>query len=58
MAHPKITSKFGGKVWHLEDSGLKLVAAQALAQHLRKTEEKLARVTKAKDGYRVWWGSK
>lgn len=53
--HPKETKRSNGRLWHLEDSKLTMSDAQALARHLRKTEEKRARVTKAKDGYRVWW---
>ncbi len=55
MAHPKVTHRFSGRLWHLEDQGLKLVEARALQKHLKSTEDKSARITKAKDGYRVWW---
>ncbi len=56
--HPKETKRIGNKLWHLEDSKLTRVDAIALARHLRRTEEKLARISKGKDGYRVWWARK
>lgn len=55
MAHPKETKRSGGKLWHLEDSKLKLSEAKALRKHLVKTEDKSAKVIKEKDGYQVWW---
>jgi hypothetical protein len=55
MAHPKITKRRSGKLWHLEDSKLPVASARALRQHLVKTEEKRATINKAKDGYQVWW---
>lgn len=56
--HPKETKRLGGRVWHLEDSGLKKVEANALSKHLKRTEEKRARTSKAKDGYQVWWAKR
>ena len=58
MAHPKITKRRSGKLWHLEDSKLKKVEAQALSKHLRHTEEKKASMNKTKEGYQVWWSHK
>ena len=59
MAHPTETKRLGGHLWHLEDSGLKKVAALALKRHLVNTEDKRARVTKDKnDGYQVWWAKR
>lgn len=58
MAHPKVTKRLNGKLWHLEDSELKKVEAQSLRTHLIKTEDKLSRISKTKDGYRVWWARK
>ncbi len=55
MAHPKVTRRVGGKLWHLEDSGLTKSDAQALRRHLTGTEDKAAKITKSKDGYKVWW---
>jgi hypothetical protein len=55
MAHPKETKRVGHTVWHLEDSKLSYNAARALKTHLVNTEGKKARITKAKDGWRVWW---
>ncbi len=55
MAHPKETKRLNGRVWHLGDSKLSKSEANALGKHLVHTEEKSARITKAKDGYRVWW---
>ncbi len=55
MAHPKETRKIGGRLWHLEDSGLSLSDANALLRHLVRTEDKKSKITKAKDGYKVWW---
>lgn len=54
MAHPTITRKINGTLFHLEDSKLKKPEAKALAKHLRKTEEKKARIVKG-DGWEVWW---
>lgn len=56
--HPKEIKRIGNKIWHLEDSKLTRGDALALSRHLKKTEEKRARVTKGKDGYRVWWAKK
>lgn len=55
MPHPTKTKRIGGKLFHLEDSGLKLSEARALASHLRRTEDKNARIIKAKGGREVWW---
>lgn len=55
MAHPKQTRKFGGIEFHLEDSGLQKIDAQALKRHLSHTEDKKVRTTKHKDGWKVWW---
>lgn len=58
MAHPKDVQRRQGKLWHKEDSNLKLVEARALKKHLRKTEDKHARVvndSKHKGKYEVWW---
>ena len=53
--HPKETKRLGGRLWHLEDSGLTKGDAGALSSHLRRTEDKRARIVKAKNGYQVWW---
>jgi hypothetical protein len=59
MPHPTKTRKIAGHTYHLEDSGLKRVDANALKTHLRKTEDKRARVSQSKDGtYGVWWAKK
>lgn len=58
MAHPKETKKLSGKTWHLEDEHLSLVAAKSLKSHLKKTEDKLARTNKTKEGYQVWWAKR
>lgn len=58
MAHPKETRRHKGKIWHLEDKGLTLVEARSIKKHLRKTEEKHARVSKTEKGYEVWWATK
>jgi len=55
MAHPKVTKRIDGRLWHLEDSGLPLVEARALKKHLRKTEGKKASYLKVEGGYQVWW---
>ncbi len=55
MPHPKVQKKLGNKIWHLEDKGLTRVDALALQRHLKRTEDKQSRISKAKDGYRVWW---
>ncbi len=55
MPHPKETRRIKGKIFHLEDSGLTHNDAIALRRHLRHTEDKLARMSKAPNGYRVWW---
>jgi len=55
MAHPKETKRSGGKLWHLEDSGLKKPAAEVLKTHLIKTEDKKARKNKTSEGWQVWW---
>jgi len=55
MAHPTKTRRRDGKIWHLEDSGLTRVDANALVRHLKHTEDKLARKNSAPDGYEVWW---
>ena len=44
-----------GKKWHLEDSNLSSCDAEALKRHLKKTEDKKARIHKTKDGNEVWW---
>ncbi len=61
MAHPKDVKRINGKIWHKEDSSLTLVEARSLKKHLRKTEEKKARVvndSKHSGKYEVWWASK
>jgi hypothetical protein len=58
MAHPKITKRRSGKLWHLEDSKLPVSSARALVTHLRKTEGKKATFNKTKDGFQVWWSRK
>ena len=55
MAHPKVIKKVGKRVWHLEDEGLTHYDALALRRHLRKTEDKKAKINKNKDGHQVWW---
>jgi hypothetical protein len=59
MAHSKVTKRAEGKLWHLEDSGLTLSDAHALARHLRHTEDKRARVIAGPKGnlkrFQVWW---
>ncbi len=58
MPHPKETKRFKGKIWHKEDSKLTLVDARALKRHLKKTEDKNARITHTPKGYEVWWASR
>ena len=59
MPHPTKTKKIGGHIYHLEDSKLKRYEAEALKRHLRKTEDKRARISQAKDGsYEVWWAKR
>ena len=59
MAHPNVTERRSGHLWHLEDSKLKRYEAESLAKHLRKTEEKRARIKQVKDGsYEAWWAKK
>lgn len=58
MAHPKVTKRFGKKLWHLEDSKLPVASARALKTHLISTEDKKAKINKTKDGYQVWWSKK
>lgn len=53
--HPKETKRSGGKLWHLEDTMPTKFKAQVIGEHLRRTEDKHARVVKAADGYQVWW---
>lgn len=55
MPHPKNVKRRKGKLWHLEDKGLTLVEARSLKKHLKRTEDKNARVTKVESGYQVWW---
>lgn len=55
MPHPKETRRIKGKLYHLEDSGLTKADALALRRHLKRTEDKLARTSKTKEGYQVWW---
>ncbi len=55
MPHPKEVKRRHGKLWHLEDKELTLVEARSLKKHLRKTEDKSARVIKGAKGYEVWW---
>ncbi len=58
MAHPKDVERRKGVLWHKEDSNLTLVEARALSKHLRKTEEKRAKVindSKNQGRYEVWW---
>ena len=55
MAHPNVSKRSKNKLWHLEDSKLKLVEARSLKKHLIKTEGKKARYNRSKDGYQVWW---
>jgi hypothetical protein len=55
MAHPKVTKRLKGKLWHLEDEKLSPIEAKSLAKHLRKTEEKHARITTNCEGRQVWW---
>ncbi len=60
MAHPKDVKKAKGKLWHKEDSNLTLVEARALSKHLRKTEEKRAKVVNDSlhsGRYEVWWAT-
>ncbi len=53
--HPNKTKRLEGRLWHLEDSELTKADARALAGHLRRTEDKRARIVKTKQGYEVWW---
>lgn len=55
MPHPKQTKRIGGKLFHLEDTMPTKSSAKVLASHLRRTEDKKARITKTKDGHQVWW---
>ncbi len=55
MAHPKVTKRIAGRLWHLEDSGLTSVEAKSLQKHLKHTEDKKSRITKVVGGYQVWW---
>ncbi len=55
MAHPKDVKRLHGRLWHLEDKNLTLVEARSLKKHLRKTEDKRARVTNNNGKYEVWW---
>lgn len=57
MPHPKETKREHGKLWHLEDTVKHKAHAEGLAQHLRKTEDKHARIEPTKNGYKVWWAS-
>jgi hypothetical protein len=58
MAHPTDVKRLKGKLWHKEDSGLSLLDARALKRHLKKTEEKQARIftdSKKPGKHEVWW---
>ncbi len=55
MPHPKEVKRLKGKLWHKEDSKLTLVDVRALKRHLKKTEDKHARITHTPKGYEVWW---
>lgn len=58
MAHPKDVRRRNGKLWHKEDSNLSLTDARALKRHLKKTENKRARVyndSKHTGKHEVWW---
>lgn len=55
MAHPKITQKKDGKLWHLEDIVPTKCEAESLKTHLKRTEDKKSRIKKTKNGYQVWW---
>ncbi len=58
MPHPKDTRRVNGKLYHLEDSGLSRGDAMALKRHLKNTEDKKVRTSKAPDGYQVWWAKR
>lgn len=58
MAHPKVTRRIKGRLWHLEDRNLPVGDAKALARHLRRTEDKRASVTKGESGHNVWWAKR
>ncbi len=55
--HPKETKRLHGKIWHLEDTVHKKAYADGLANHLRHTEDKKARIEPTKEGYKVWWAT-
>lgn len=55
MPHSKNVRRRNGKIWHKEDSKLTLVEARSLKKHLKKTENKNARITHTPKGYEVWW---
>jgi hypothetical protein len=55
MAHPRTTELKNGRKWHLEDTVSNMVKANALAEHLIKTEEKKARISRYGNRFRVWW---
>jgi hypothetical protein len=55
--HPKETKRLNSRLWHLEDTVQKKAYAEGLAQHLRRTEDKKARIEQTKDGYKVWWAT-
>lgn len=55
MAHPKVIKYINGVKFHLEDTVTTKCEAESLAKHLRKTEDKKARVKHTKDGFEVWW---
>jgi hypothetical protein len=57
MPHPKQTKREGGKLWHLEDTVKMKSHAEGLAQHLKHTEDKKAKIIPTKDGYQVWWAT-
>ena len=58
MPHPTEIKRLNGKIFHKEDDNLTIGEARALKKHLRKTEDKLARIfTDAKHTgkHEVWW---
>lgn len=58
MAHPNVTMRRSGKLWHLEDT-VPSADAFALARHLRRTEDKRAITRRVNMGLRqVWWAKK
>ncbi len=61
MTHPTDTKRIKGRIFHKEDSNLSLSEARALKKHLRKTEDKQARIfndSKHRGKHEVWWAKR